>query len=129
MVSDRLNRSAFGMLLLLAATIPAAHTAAAPCFPSDPEGENPNNLCLPYPTHGMSINSSSFRQGYASDGYTGLPLGPTMPGTPIQPGHPPRTPMDPRPTGNGYWTSVQASDGVTRVQTNTGRTWTIQTNP
>ena len=117
------------MLLFLVTTIPLAPTAAAPCYPTDPEGENSNNLCLLYPTHGMSINSSSFRQGYASDGYTGLSLGPTTPGTPIQPGHQPRTPMDPRSTGNGYWTSVQASDGVTRVETNTGRTWTIHATP
>ena len=115
--------------MLLAATSAAAPAWSAPCFPTDPEGENPGNLCLLYPTHGMSIRSSSFRQGFASDGYTGLSLGPTLPGIPIEPSHQTRTPMDPRTNGNGYWTSIQAADGVTRVRTNTGKEWTIHATP
>jgi len=99
---------------------------AKPCLPSDPENGNPGNLCLTYPTHGMSLNSESFRQGFASEGYYGTPTGPRWPGEPIQPGHTPRTPMDRQQNNNGYWTRIDASAGESRVQTNTGKAWSLR---
>lgn len=99
---------------------------AKPCLPSDPDNGNPGNLCLTYPTHGMSLNSDSFRQGFASEGYYGTPTGPRWPGEPIQPGHTPRTPMDKQPSQSGYWTRIDASGGESRVQTNTGKNWSLR---
>jgi len=116
--------------LLLLGLIPmlglASKLQARPCLPSDPEGGNPGNLCLAYPTHGMSINSESFRQGFASDGYYGTRTGPSWPGEPIQPGHTPRTPMDKQQNQSGYWTRIDASAGESRVQTNTGKAWSLR---
>jgi hypothetical protein len=96
---------------------------ARPCFPSDPEGENPGNLCLTYPTHGMTLHSSSFRQGFASDGYYGTPTGPRSPGEPIEPKHQPKTPLDRK---QGYWTQMNATSGESRVQTSTGKSWLLR---
>ncbi len=97
-----------------------------PCFPSDPEGDNSGNLCLAYPTHGMSIDSNSFRQGFASEGYYGNPVGPRFPGSPIEPNHIPGTPMDLRGRSPGYWTKIETTNGQSRVETNTGREWLMQ---
>ena len=102
---------------------------ASPCTPTDPDGVNPGNLCLAYPTHGMSLDSNTFRQGFASEGYFGAATGPRQPGTPIQSGHIPGTVMDPIRADRrsaGYWSSIEASDGRTTVRTNTGREWTMK---
>ena len=99
---------------------------ARPCLPSDPDNGNPGNLCLTYPTHGMSINSDSFRQGFASEGYYGTPTGPRWPGQPIKPGHQPRTPMDRQKGSHGYWTRIDATAGESRVQTSTGKNWSLR---
>ncbi|MCP9808258.1 hypothetical protein KBY58_02270 [Cyanobium sp. HWJ4-Hawea] len=78
----------------------------------------------------MSINSNSFRQGFASDGFYGYAAGPFTPGTPIQNGHQRRTPIDPQLGANGYWTKIEAKNGsTTTVNTNTGKSWTIQVGP
>ena len=98
----------------------------SPCEPNDPDGENPGNLCLTYPTHGLSINSNSFRQGFATDGFYGTAVGPNQPGDKIIPNHQPRTPMDLNRGRPGFWTSIQAQNEQTRVQTNTGRQWLLQ---
>jgi hypothetical protein len=109
----------FFVLLIGALSPPSVF--GQPCFPSDPEGLNPGNLCPGYPTHGMTINSNSFQQGFASEAYYGRPLGPFQPGALVQQGHLPRTPIDPRPRANGFWTKIDASNGETRMTTNTGR--------
>lgn len=103
-------------------------TRARPCVPTDPDGENPGNLCLHFPTHGMSLNSNAFRQGYASDGFYGTPTGPTQPGIPIQVGHIPGTKLDPvkaNSRSGGYWTSIEASNGTSKLRTSTGKEWTM----
>jgi len=99
---------------------------AAPCYPSDPEGENPGNLCPTYPPSGMTLDSNTFRPGSATEGYFGRPLGPTLPGTPVVKGHNPRTPIDPRAGADGYWTSIEATNGMTQIRTNTGRQWNLK---
>lgn len=97
----------------------------SPCQPSDPNGENPGNLCLSYPTHGMSIHSNSFRQGFASDGFYGTPLGPNQPGAKIIPTHQSRTPIEPHLRNPGYWTKIESSNSRTTVQTSTGNQWDL----
>ena len=101
---------------------------ARPCAPADPEGVNPGNLCLVYPTHGMTLKSDSFRTGYASDGYYGAATGPSQPGVPIQPGHQPGTPLDVSPSSrsHGFWTGIESSNGTTEVRTNSGKQWRLQ---
>lgn len=101
---------------------------AIPCTPSDPNGENPGNLCLPniYSHYQSGINSSSFQPGYASNGFTGTTIGPTSPGSPIIFGHKPGTPIDKHGTTNGYWNSIKSTDNGTTIKTNTGREWKIQ---
>jgi hypothetical protein len=108
----------------------AGSVVAVPCTPTDPEGLNPGNLCLSYPTHGMSINSNAFRQGYASEGYFGTPTGPSQPGAPILPGHIRGVRMDPASAAGsgGYWTSIDASASETRIRTNTGKEWILKTS-
>ena len=108
-----------------AVAVPSA-LKARPCLPTDPDGGNPGNLCLIYPTHGMSLNSNSFRQGYASDGYYGTATGPRFPGAPIEADHTPRTPMDPQSGKPGYWTRIEASSGQSRVQSSSGKAWSLK---
>lgn len=114
-------RYSFFLCLQLFGMVSGLH--ARPCLPSDPEGENPGNLCLTYPTHGMTLHSSSFRQGFASDGYYGTPTGPRWPGEPIEPNHQPKTPLDRK---QGYWTQMNATSGESRVQTSTGKSWLLR---
>ena len=116
-------------LLVFACLCLGGPLQASPCSPSDPEGENPGNLCLVYPTHGMTLSTNTFRQGYATNGFYGISKGPSQPGMPIQPGHIPRAAMDPVPGTNrsGFWTSIKAENGnSTTVRTNTGKEWTMQ---
>lgn len=103
-----------------------ATSFAKPCYPNDPEGENPGNLCFTDPTLGMTLDTNTLRSGSATEGYFGRPVGPTMPGAPLVKGHHPRLPLDPRPGPDGYWTTIDASNGVTHVQTNTGRQWILK---
>jgi hypothetical protein len=76
----------------------------------------------------MTIHSDAFRQGYASDGYYGTATGPGQPGMPIEADHQPRTPLDPKPgkRSNGFWSSIEAANGQSKVRTNTGREWSMQ---
>jgi len=105
----------------------ASHGAARPCFPSDPTGDNPGNLCLIYPTHGMSLDSETFRDGFASEGFYGPRAGPRWPGTPLEDNHAPGTALDPNgQKANGYWTRLEASDGESRFVTNTGKEWKVK---
>ena len=113
-------------LLSMMIAMAPGNTAAKPCEPSDPTGENPGNLCLTYPTHGMTIDSYSFRQGFASEGYYGTALGPNQPGAPIQLNHHRGTPIDPNSGRPGYWTQIEASEGRIQVKTDSGRTWQRQ---
>ena len=104
---------------------------AQPCLPHDPDGENPGSLCPPYASFTIrnSINPSAFQQGYASDGYSGMPLGKNLPGTPIVPGHQPGTPMDRHVGGNGFWSSIRTNESGTTVRTNTGSEWHVPSRP
>ena len=117
--------SLIGVSIVSMMALPSA-LKARPCLPTDPDGENPGNLCLIYPTHGMSLNSNSFRQGFASDGYYGTATGPRFPGAPIEAGHVPRTPIDPQRGNPGYWTRIEASAGQSRVQTSSGKAWSLK---
>jgi hypothetical protein len=99
---------------------------AEPCGPSDPEGLNPDGLCLVYPTHGMTLGSTSFREGYANEGYYGRSVGPGLAGSPIIPNHQPGAPIDSRKGENGYWSGIEASQGRTTVRMNTGKEWNLK---
>jgi len=96
------------------------------CLPNDPLGNNEGNLCLTYPSHGLSIVGDSFRNGFASEGYYGTPIGPKYPGVPLNKNHVPGMPYDPRPSQNGFWRSIEAADGITRIRTDNGKTWIMK---
>jgi len=117
--------SLFSLLTIWAST--GLVFASPKCPPSDPTGSNPGHLCLVYPTHGMSLESDSFRKGFASEGYYGTPVGPEWPGQLIQPNHTPRTPIEKTSTGGFFWTNIEASNGNSRVRTNSGREWELKT--
>ena len=126
-------RASCAVLFVIGAILPFSFIlsppgVAGPCLPSDPYGVNPGNLCLGFPTHGMSINSNSFRHGYASEGYYGDPTGPTQPGTSILPSHIRGTRVDPMSSvgAGGFWTSIESSDGQTTVRTNTGKEFKLK---
>ena len=93
---------------------------ASPCNPSDPDGENPGNLCF---LHLAKPYQSTFKQGYASDGYFGVPVGPGIPGNQIIPSHQSGTPMDKRNINNGFWTNIESSTNGSTVRTNSGKEW------
>jgi len=115
----------YSCLLIIAPNLPAK---ANSCYPNDPNGENPGNLCFPNLANPQQsgINQSSFQQGYASEGYYGFPTGPRIPGSPVVPSHQPGTPIDRRLGNNGYWKNIDASESGTTLKTNTGREWKIQ---
>ena len=113
------------LLLFINVQLPAT---ADSCYPNDPNGENPGNLCIPNLINSLQsgINPSSIQQGYASEGYYGPATGPRIPGLLVLPGHKPGTPIDKRVTTNGYWNSIESSDNGTTIKTNTGREWKFQ---
>ena len=86
------------------------------CSPSDPFGDNTDNLC---PVHYHGIYGDSFaRQGVGDRAYYGKELGPNIPGVKI---------IDKRLT-NDYFTRIEvggAHGGIT-VKTNSGKTYTIK---
>jgi hypothetical protein len=87
---------------------------AAPCFPNDPEGTNPGNLCLTYPPSWSPLPNTSFDQppfiqGLGQPAYYGYPVNTTQPGTIIG-----RT--------TGYWTGVEAVNGTTTLTDSKGNT-------
>jgi hypothetical protein len=86
--------------------------SAAPCFPNDPDGANPGNLCLTYPPSWSPLPNTftdqpPFVQGTGQPAYYGYPVSPTQPGTIIG-----RT--------DGYWTGVQAVNGKTTITDSNG---------
>lgn len=94
---------------------------SSPCNPSDPDGENPGNLCF---LHLAKPYQSTFKQGYASDGFFGVPVGPGgIPGNQIIPSHQSGTPIDKRILNNGFWTNIESSSNGSTVRTNTGKEW------
>ena len=86
------------------------------CSPSDPFGDNTENLC---PVHYHGIYGDSFtRHGVGEKAYYGPKLGPNIPGVKI---------IDKSLT-NGYFTRIEtggAHGGIT-VKTNSGKTYTIK---
>jgi hypothetical protein len=93
----------------------AGAASARPCYPSDPTAMNPGNLCPLFPPLGMSINSNSFMQGSATQGFYGQPLSPRIPGQPVG-----------ITSGkDGYWTQINNSSGTSIMRTNTGKSFTM----
>ncbi len=89
---------------------------ASPCYPNDPEGENPGNLCLTYPPSwsplpNTMIDQPPFIQGTGKDAYYGYPVNTTQPGRVIG-------------TTKGYWTGVSAVNGSTTIIDSLGNTFT-----
>ena len=86
------------------------------CSPSDPLGNNSNNLC---PVHYHGIYGNSFaRMGVGDQAFYGPPLGPNTPGNKI---------IDKR-LHNDYFTNIQAGgvQGGISIKTNSGLTITIR---
>lgn len=90
------------------------------CFPNDPDGTNPGNLCLTYPSSldpqstswsplpNTSTTQPPFIQGLGKDAYYGYRVSPTQPGRIIG-------------TTSGYWTNVEAVNGSTTITDSTGK--------
>ena len=101
------------IICLTASLVYLATTAnAAPCYPNDPDGENPGNLCLTYPPTWSPLPNSSidrppFIQGTGQPAYYGYPVSPIQPGKIIG-----RT--------DGYWTGVEAVNGKTTITDSKG---------
>ena len=91
---------------------------ASPCYPNDPDGSNPGNLCLTYPAAFTSsfdpqpqwsplphrpINQPPFIQGVGKEAYYGYAVSPTQPGRVVG-------------TTSGYWTNVEAVNGSTTLK-------------
>ena len=83
---------------------------ALPCYPTDPTGLNPDNLCLLYPN--PSINSNTFMQGESR------PIR-ALPDISVPAG---RVLIQPR---GGYWTEIRTQDGGRQIQTNGGERFNI----
>jgi hypothetical protein len=86
------------------------------CSPSDPFGDNTDNLC---PVHYHGIYGDSFtRNGVGDKAYYGPELGPNTPGVKI---------IDKRLT-NDYFTRIEVGgvQGGITVKTNSGKTYTIK---
>ena len=91
---------------------------ASPCFPNDPDGTNPGNLCLTYPPSwsplpNTPIDQPPFVQGIGKQAYYGYPVSSTQPGTIIG-------------QTDGFWTGVQAVNGSTIITDNKGNTFTAR---
>jgi hypothetical protein len=91
---------------------------ASPCYPNDPDGTNPGNLCLTYPPSWSPLPNTStdqppFVQAVGQPAYYGFPVSSTQPGTIIG-----RT--------DGFWTEVQAVNGNTTITDSKGNTFTTR---
>ena len=100
---------------------------AAPCYPNDPDGSNPGNLCLTYPAAftpafdelpqwsplpNRPINQPPFIQGVGKEAYYGYAVSNTQPGRVVG-------------TTSGYWTNVEAVNGSTTIKDSQGQTISI----
>ena len=83
---------------------------ALPCYPTDPTGLNPDNLCLLYPN--PSINPNAFVQGEFR------PIR-ALPDISVPAG---RVLIQPR---GGYWTEIRTQDGGRQIQTSGGERFNI----
>lgn len=100
-------------LVLALGILQTKSTVASPCYPNDPEGTNPGNLCLTYPPSwsplpNTSTDQAPFIQGTGKEAYYGLPISPTKPGRQIG-------------STSGYWTNVEAVNGSTNITDSTGK--------
>ena len=83
---------------------------ALPCYPTDPAGLNPGNLCLQYPN--PSINPNSFMQGEAR------PIR-ALPDITVPAG---RVLIQPR---GSYWTEIRTQVGGRQIQTSGGDRYNV----
>lgn len=98
-------------LIPLAGLLLNAAVHARPCYPSDPTGNNPDNLCPDYPPAG--INPNTFVQGDARP-VRALPTLPNPSG---------RILIQPR---GGFWTGVQTQGDRRVLETSRNQTFTIR---
>jgi hypothetical protein len=84
---------------------------ARPCYPSDPTGNNPDNLCPIFPPPG--VNPNSFVQGDARP-VRALPTVPNPSG---------RVLIDPR---GGFWTGVQTQGQTRELETSRNQRYIIR---
>lgn len=104
-----------------------APASAAPCYPNDPDGQNPGNLCLTYPASfstsfdtipqwsplpNRPINQPPFIQGVGKEAYYGFRVSNTQPGRVVG-------------TTSGYWTNIEAVNGSTTITDSNGQTISI----
>jgi hypothetical protein len=116
--------AATAALPLLYAVGPAS---AAPCYPNDPDDQNPGNLCLTYPASfsttfdtlpqwsplpNRPINQPPFIQGVGTEAYYGFRVSTTQPGRVVG-------------TTSGYWTNIEAVNGSTTIKDSNGQTIAI----
>ena len=100
-------RILFYVIAILAVLVTAGKLEATPCYPSDPEGKNPENECLPYPPYPQGVGATVGEGKKASYSEYGS--------------YPPNT--NPRMNTKGYWTGidVNGTSGVIRIDDSQGR--------
>ena len=89
------------------------------CGPSDPTGANrDNDLCLKYPPFGQNPYGSSFTKSFEHEGFYGPKVSPIIQGIDLKPRK-----------RDGYFTGVNAKNGVSIIHSSSGRKWKGKASP
>ena len=89
------------------------------CGPSDPTGANrDNDLCLTYPPFGQNPYGSSFTKSFEHEGFYGPKVSPIIQGIDLKP-----------QKRDGYFTGVNAKNGVSIIHSSSGRKWKGKASP
>lgn len=113
LINTKINRL-IGITLVTGFLFVQQKGLSAPCFPNDPDGTNPGNLCLTFPPSWSPLPNTAtdqppFIQGIGGNAYYGNPISPTQPGRVIGKTH-------------GFWTGVSAVNGSTSITDSDGKT-------
>ena len=99
---------AFSLAVLL---VSAQYAQARPCGLTDPEGDNPDNICHEY-TFTPGVHTNAFRPGQGRPvrglSTTSNPLGPIQ--------------VDP---GKDFWTEIKTQGGSRKLKTSGNKTYMI----
>ena len=89
------------------------------CVPSDPTGANrDNDLCLKYPPFGQNPYGSSFTKSFEHESFYFRKGSPIIQGIDLKP-----------QKRDGYFTGVNAKNGVSIIHSSSGRKWKGKASP
>jgi len=89
------------------------------CSVSDPTGSNRGaDLCLKYPPYGMNPYGNSFTKSFDHKGFYGPRITPIIRGIDLKP-----------QKQDGYFTGVNAKNGVSVIHSSSGRKWKGKATP